>query len=93
MPLYEYRCENCGPFSIYKSFDEEKPDQVACPQCHKPATRVFDCAGIHLHAEGFSKPRIDPFRTKTGQRPDYGVMEERAMETAEKDRRAGIRED
>ena len=94
MPLYEYNCESCGTFPIYKSFDEERPEQVPCPQCGEPASRVFSgSVSVHFHAEGFSKPRIDPFRTRSGQRPDYEVMEERAMETAEKDRRAGIRED
>lgn len=93
MPLYEYRCDECGPFSIYKTFDEERPNQAPCPRCGRPSHRVFDCAGIHFHTDGFSKPRIDPFRTQTGQRPNYALMEERQMETAERDRRAGIRED
>ena len=93
MPLYEYRCENCGPFSIYRTFDEERPDQAPCPQCGKLSSRSFGCAAIHFHAEGFTRPRIDPFRTKTGQRPNYPIMEERAMENAERERRAGIRED
>jgi len=93
MPLYEYRCEQCGPFSVYRRFDEEEPKEVLCPQCDEPSGRVFDCPSIHFHADGFTRPRVDPWRTRTGQRPDYEVMEERAMETAEADRRAGIRED
>lgn len=92
MPLYEYHCENCGPFTVYRSFDEEIPEQVLCPQCGEPASRIFDCPSIHFHADGFTRPRVDPFRTKTGQRPNYGLMEERAMEQARKDQKAGLRE-
>jgi putative FmdB family regulatory protein len=93
MPLYEYRCEECGTFPIYKSFNEERPEQVPCPQCERPAGRIFSPnVAVHFHAGGFSKPRIDPFRTKTGQRPNYPLMEERAMEQARKDQKAGLRE-
>jgi putative FmdB family regulatory protein len=93
MPFYEYRCEECGSFPVYKAFDEEKPLHVPCPQCGEDSDRMFTSVVVHFHTEGFSKPRIDPFRTKTGQRPNYEIMEERAMETAEEDRRAGVRED
>ena len=38
MPIYEYRCEECGKRSsaLLKSFTEPDP---SCPQCGKPALR------------------------------------------------------
>ena len=39
MPLYEYKCKNCGEVfeEIKSSFDSE---QSICPNCEEPAPKV-----------------------------------------------------
>jgi putative FmdB family regulatory protein len=40
MPLYQFRCELCGPFDVWADVGEhDKP--VVCPQCRSEATRIF----------------------------------------------------
>lgn len=40
MPLYEFRCDDCGPFDLWRSMAES--DQPAhCPTCEEPGKRIF----------------------------------------------------
>lgn len=45
MPLYEFRCPQCGPFDRWLGFDETK-DDLTCPTCTRPAPRVFTAPGV-----------------------------------------------
>ena len=40
MPVYEFRCEDCGPFEQRRSF-VEAGDPMTCPSCGKGARRVY----------------------------------------------------
>jgi putative FmdB family regulatory protein len=40
MPTYDYRCAYCGPFALVRSIHEDTA-HGSCPDCDKPATRVF----------------------------------------------------
>jgi putative FmdB family regulatory protein len=40
MPLYEYRCEQCGPFD-HRRDAEQANVPVPCPRCEAPARRVY----------------------------------------------------
>lgn len=40
MPLYQFRCELCGPFDIWAHIGEHD-EPVACPQCRSEAMRLF----------------------------------------------------
>jgi putative FmdB family regulatory protein len=53
MPIYTYRCENCGvQFDRRQSFNDE-PLKV-CPECHKEALRkVYLPVGIVFKGSGF----------------------------------------
>jgi len=53
MPIYTYRCENCGnQFDKHQSFSEE-PLRV-CPSCRKHALhKVFFPAGVSFKGSGF----------------------------------------
>jgi putative FmdB family regulatory protein len=52
MPVYEYECIHCGHrFELKQSF-HDKP-QAACPQCKKPAKRVFHPALVIFKGSGF----------------------------------------
>ena len=40
MPVYEFRCEDCGPFEQRRSF-VEAGDPITCPSCGEGARRVY----------------------------------------------------
>jgi putative FmdB family regulatory protein len=53
MPIYTYRCENCGVrFERQQSFSEQP--LTRCPECNKKALRkVFTPVGIVFKGSGF----------------------------------------
>jgi len=55
MPLYEYRCKNCGhQFEIQQSMSEDS--LTVCPDCGEPQLRkVFQPVGITFKGTGFYK--------------------------------------
>jgi len=55
MPLYEYRCKNCGhQFDIQQSFSDDS--LTVCPDCGEPQLRkVFQPVGITFKGSGFYK--------------------------------------
>jgi putative FmdB family regulatory protein len=40
MPLYEFRCDECGLFDAWRSI-AERQNPADCPSCEKPAQRIF----------------------------------------------------
>ncbi|MHB1137547.1 MAG: FmdB family zinc ribbon protein [Microthrixaceae bacterium] len=55
MPLYEYRCKNCGhQFEIQQSMSEDS--LTVCPSCEEAELRkVFQPVGITFKGTGFYK--------------------------------------
>jgi putative FmdB family regulatory protein len=53
MPIYTYRCENCGvQFERQQSFSE--PPLTRCPECSKKTLRkVYQPVGIVFKGSGF----------------------------------------
>ena len=53
MPIYTYRCENCGvQFDRTQSFND--PPLTRCPECNKKALRkVYLPVGIVFKGSGF----------------------------------------
>jgi putative FmdB family regulatory protein len=53
MPLYTYRCENCGvQFDQQQSFND--PPLTRCPECNKKTLRkVYTAVGIVFKGSGF----------------------------------------
>ena len=53
MPIYEYRCEECGFQEEYLQKVSEPPKTV-CPSCGKPALRkLLSAAGFQLKGSGW----------------------------------------
>jgi len=53
MPIYEYRCENCGHEmeAMQKMSDAPLSE---CPQCHKPTLiKLISAAGFRLKGSGW----------------------------------------
>src|SRR5690625_5136673 len=46
MPLYPYECADCGPFELWRSFDEAS-EPGTCPGCGEPAPRMIAIPVIH----------------------------------------------
>ena len=40
MPIYEFLCDDCGPFEKRRTF-AEAGDSTACPSCGEAARRVY----------------------------------------------------
>jgi putative FmdB family regulatory protein len=53
MPIYSYRCENCGvQFDRYQKFSEKQ--LTKCPECGEKALRkLFQPVGIVFKGSGF----------------------------------------
>lgn len=52
MPLYEYRCKNCGhQFEKIQSFSA--PDEKECPLCHGPVERLISAPAIQFKGSGW----------------------------------------
>lgn len=47
MPLYEFKCETCGVFDVWRSLAES--DQPAtCPTCQTIGKRIFSAPAVSL---------------------------------------------
>ncbi|HOP39796.1 MAG TPA: zinc ribbon domain-containing protein [Geobacteraceae bacterium] len=59
MPIYEYRCSNCGnQFELRQKFSDEPANE--CPRCGGPVQKLisqtsFTLKGSGWYAEGYSK--------------------------------------
>ena len=89
MPIYTYRCDNCGvQFERQQSFDEAP--LTRCPECSKKALRkVYTPVGIVFKGSGFySTDHRSPSGTnrsstssKTGEGEDKPAATERKEST------------
>lgn len=63
MPIYEYRCENCG-HELEKLQKLSDDPLVECPQCHTPSLhKLISAAGFRLAGKGWYETDF-----KTGNR-------------------------
>lgn len=54
MPIYEYRCENCGTFEKMQKVAD--PVLQVCPQCQASVERIIGRnVGVHFKGPGFYK--------------------------------------
>lgn len=52
MARYDYRCTGCGNvFEVVHPMSEHP--SITCPECGKPAERVFSASGISFKGSGF----------------------------------------
>jgi putative FmdB family regulatory protein len=52
VPLYEYRCKNCGhTFEKIQSFSA--PEEKECPVCHGPVERLISAPAIQFKGTGW----------------------------------------
>lgn len=52
MPLYEYRCKDCGhQFEKIQSFSA--PEEKECPVCHGPVEKLISASAIQFKGSGW----------------------------------------
>jgi putative FmdB family regulatory protein len=44
VPLYEFRCAQCGPFDLRRDM-QDAADAAPCPSCAQSAPRVYSVSG------------------------------------------------
>ena len=64
MPLYDYKCHDCGDFEAWRKMAEVS-DPINCPSCNVQAVRIFAAPSISLNigslpspSKGTSEPRL-----------------------------------
>ena len=73
MPLYEYRCHECGEFSALRSLcDYNAP--MYCPECNAVAVKIVSVPNINLNSGSLSAISIsnsaEPRLVKQELKPD-----------------------
>lgn len=54
MPLYEYRCQQCGETSEFlQRFDD--PPETSCPKCGGSLEKLLSAPAFHLKGSGWYK--------------------------------------
>jgi putative FmdB family regulatory protein len=82
MPVYTYRCENCGfQFDKFQKFVDQP--LTRCPECEKKTLRkVYSPVGIVFKGSGFySTDNRSPSGASRGQASKSGEGEKSASET------------
>src|SRR6202034_786436 len=66
VPLYEYRCKNCGhQFEKIQTFSA--PDEKECPVCQGPLERLISASAIQFKGSGW-------YATDSASKPKAGSM-------------------
>ena len=87
MPIYTYRCDNCGvQFDRRQHFDD--PPLTRCPECNKEALRkVFLPVGIVFKGSGFyaTDHRSPSGQVASSSKKSENTSEKKESTTAKKD--------
>lgn len=59
MPIYEYQCPDCGPFSAWRSM-AASAGPAACPTCQLPAERILSATQIGARRSGRRRGGPEP---------------------------------
>jgi putative FmdB family regulatory protein len=63
VPLYEYRCNNCGhQFEKIQSFSA--PEEKECPVCQGPVERLISAPAIQFKGSGWY---VNDYASKSGK--------------------------
>lgn len=55
MPIYEYKCDNCG--NIYEEMKAMKlREKSDCPKCGQPSRFLLSAGGFNLKGKDWYKP-------------------------------------
>ena len=54
MPIYQYKCLNCG--KITDEFSKERKESIECPYCQTTAIRIISPSTFILKGDGWFNP-------------------------------------
>jgi len=69
MPLYEFRCDNCGVFDEWKTMAESSSPAV-CSTCQKPARRIFSIPNLLSGSLRLKQENREPQLVKRDNEPE-----------------------
>ncbi|MGV2830502.1 FmdB family zinc ribbon protein [Myxosarcina sp. GI1(2024)] len=77
MPIYEFRCHDCGEFEALRSIAESNAP-INCPQCSKAALKIFSVPNVNLNSGSLlsinnnsSEPKLVKREVKKPAKPRY----------------------
>lgn len=78
MPIYEYRCNDCGEFEAMRSLSDYNTP-IDCPECGIEAPKIFSPPNINLNSGSLSaiargnssEPRLVKREAKEPTKPKY----------------------
>jgi putative FmdB family regulatory protein len=82
MPLYDYRCTQCGRVSEVRHGFDENHDEP-CPACGAPVRRVFSAAPVLFKGSGFYVTDSRRSRAGSGTDATKTKAEEKSETSAE----------
>ena len=88
MPIYEYRCANCGHQQEFLQKVSDAP-QTVCPRCGEATlAKMLTAAGFQLKGSGwyatdFRNKGAPPAKAADGAKPDGGAKPEAGSAKAE----------
>ncbi len=69
MPLYEFRCNECGTFDLWRSLAESNAP-AACPTCDEPAKRIFSAPALLSGSLRVKRENPEPTLVKRDREPE-----------------------
>jgi len=93
MPIYSYKCNNCG--KIFEKFEKlGSKDKIFCTDCNSEALRIFSPVGIVFKGKGFYSTDYGTKSSKTASE-NYSSKETgkevKKEETAKKEEKSEIK--
>ncbi|MHB1275261.1 MAG: FmdB family zinc ribbon protein [Candidatus Humimicrobiaceae bacterium] len=93
MPIYSYKCNNCG--KIFEKFEKlGSKDKIFCTDCNSEALRIFSPVGIVFKGKGFYSTDYGTKSSKTASEnySSRGTDKEvKKEETAKKEEKSEIK--
>lgn len=72
MPLYEFVCENCGPFEERRPYSASS-SPARCPRCQSPARRSFTPPYLYRTSRPYRQARA--LEEKSAHEPEVVVRQ------------------
>lgn len=79
MPLYEFKCETCGPIEVWRPLAQAS-DPLICQGCEAPAQRVFSPPMVL--STGLSRARLSPEPRLIQRSADRSVEQPRIQQAS-----------
>lgn len=77
MPLYEFRCDECGVFDEWRAMAQcNAPAQ--CPNCQKNAKRIFSAPALLSGSLRLKRENPEPQLVKREQTPESAKVRSHA---------------